>query len=325
MKTKQSNDLAVSYVPVSKLKHASYNPRKFSEEQKQQLIKSIERFGLVDPIVVNKAKNRENIIIGGNFRFRVAKELGYKEVPVVHVSISNIEKEKELNLRLNKNTGEFDLELLKGFDESFLEDIGFASAELDSIFDEDNPEVFDLKKELEKVGVKEVEARVDVVETWQHNDTALALIESNGTEYSFEAYLSREHDGALGLHHYGSDYHSLKEGRGQYDAAHDLASLYTGYTSLERPGVPVLPENAELVEVNDRVARFVYRPAAGLEVEAVIDLETKLMTEEIIYVLNKEGNRFEMTTIRYAERSVIPAEEFEEIFDPTQFEYVQIS
>jgi len=156
---KQSIDLAVTYVPASELKPAPYNPRKFSEDQKQQLAESIKRFGLVDPIVVNDAPGRKNIIIGGNFRFKVAKELGYKDVPVVYVTIKDEAKEKELNLRLNKNTGEFDFELLKDFDESFLEDIGFDSIELDSIFDEDNPEEFDLKKELSKLDIKKVNTK----------------------------------------------------------------------------------------------------------------------------------------------------------------------
>ena len=155
----KKNDMVVQYVTASSLKPALYNPRKHNEEQKAQLIKSIERFGLVDPIVVNGAKERKNIIIGGNFRFEVAKELGFVEIPVVYVSISDEQKEKELNLRLNKNTGEFDLDLLAGYDESFLEDIGFDSGDLDSIFDEDNPEEFDLKKELEKLGIKDVKTK----------------------------------------------------------------------------------------------------------------------------------------------------------------------
>ena len=75
----------------------------------------------------------------------------------MYVHIPEIEKEKELNVRLNKNTGEFDLDLLAQFDESFLQDVGFNSEELDDIFPaEDNPEVFDLKKELEKLNIDEI-------------------------------------------------------------------------------------------------------------------------------------------------------------------------
>ena len=55
----------------------------------------------------------------------VLKELGVKTVPVVYVTIPDKDKEQELIIRLNKNTGEFDLELLAQFDESLLADIGF--------------------------------------------------------------------------------------------------------------------------------------------------------------------------------------------------------
>jgi DNA modification methylase len=144
-------------VPVSDLRAAEYNPRKHSKEQSEQLKKSIQNFGLVDPIICNSAPERMNVIIGGHFRAEVARELGLETVPVVYVNIPDLTKEKELNLRLNKNTGEFDLDLLAQFDESFLADIGFDSEELDNIFpQETHEEQFDLKKELEKIDIQTV-------------------------------------------------------------------------------------------------------------------------------------------------------------------------
>jgi len=144
-------------VPINELQPATYNPRKHSKEQMDQLKESIKRFGLVDPIICNNAQERKNIVIGGHFRLEAAKELGIASVPVVYVNIPDIEKEKELNLRLNKNTGEFDLDLLAQFDESFLKDVGFDSQDMDDIFPaEENPEMFDLKKELEKLDIKNI-------------------------------------------------------------------------------------------------------------------------------------------------------------------------
>lgn len=144
-------------VPINELRASEYNPRKHSEEQAKQLKESIKRFGLVDPIIANSADERKQIVIGGHFRLLMAKELGYQSVPVVYVHIPEIEREKELNVRLNKNTGEFDLDLLAEFDESFLQDIGFSSEDLDDIFPvEENTEIFDLKKELEKLNIQEV-------------------------------------------------------------------------------------------------------------------------------------------------------------------------
>lgn len=152
-----NQNIEVHYVNAEELKLAQYNPRKWNEETSKQLSESIKRFGLVDPIIINSAPNRKNVIIGGHFRFEVAKKLGITQIPVVYVNIPDIEKEKELNLRLNKNTGEFDFNLLAEFDESFLADIGFSSEELDDIFGEDeNPEIFDLAKELAKLKIDEI-------------------------------------------------------------------------------------------------------------------------------------------------------------------------
>jgi DNA modification methylase len=107
--------------------------------------------------VVNSAPVRLNIIIGGNLRWKTAKEMGFETVPVVYVDIPDLEKEKELNIRLNKNQGEFDLELLAQFDESFLADIGFDSEAMDKIFeDELIEEQFDLQKELDKLDIAEI-------------------------------------------------------------------------------------------------------------------------------------------------------------------------
>lgn len=157
-KMTKTNDLVIVQVPIEELNPSEYNPRKWSKEAIEQLKESITRFGLVDPIICNAALGRENIVIGGHFRLKVAKDLNYYEVPVIYLNIPDIEQEKELNIRLNKNLGEFDFEILKNFGEAFLVDIGFSSEDLDQIFEiEDSPEMFDLEKELKKLDIKNIE------------------------------------------------------------------------------------------------------------------------------------------------------------------------
>jgi len=152
--------MKVTYVPVGSLNPSTYNPRKWNEAQTNALKESITKFGLVDPILCNSAKDRMNTVIGGHFRLKVAKDLGFTEMPVVYVSIPDIEKEKELNVRLNKNLGEFDFELLKDFGEQFLGEVGFSTEELDNIFAIDpTPEVFDLKKELGKLNIHDIKVK----------------------------------------------------------------------------------------------------------------------------------------------------------------------
>lgn len=131
-----SANLQISDVPIDQLNPAVYNPRKWSDKQRGDLKQSIKRFGLVDPIIVNKAPKRKNIVIGGHFRLDIAKELGYETVPVVYLNIPNLKKEKELNLRLNRNQGEWDMELLQSFDMDILLDVGFDETDLSSIWDD---------------------------------------------------------------------------------------------------------------------------------------------------------------------------------------------
>jgi len=153
------SELKITNVLINELKPSVYNPRKWSEDKISQLTESIKKFGLVDPILVNSAIERKNIVIGGHFRLKIAKDLGFKEVPVVYVEISDIEKEKELNIRLNKNLGDWDFNLLKEFNQDILGDVGFSSTELDSIFLDEKvilEDTFDLQKELKKLDIENI-------------------------------------------------------------------------------------------------------------------------------------------------------------------------
>lgn len=148
------NNIRIEQVKVSELKPSVYNPRKWDDKIISDMTESINRFGLCDPLIVNGAKERKNILIGGHLRLKVATNLGFKEVPVVYLNIPDIEKEKELNLRLNKNLGNWDEELLKLFDTSMLLDIGFTPDDLNFHFDDVlsiTDDDFNVKEELEKI------------------------------------------------------------------------------------------------------------------------------------------------------------------------------
>lgn len=152
------NTLKIEHITISSLKEADYNPRKMTEKQESDLTESIKRFGLIDPLLVNNYKDRENIVIGGHQRLKIAKKLKFTEVPVVYVSLPP-DKEKELNLRLNKNLGEWDYDLLKEFDTDLLLDIGFDEVDLSNIWDENletEDDNFNIEKELEKAKTTDI-------------------------------------------------------------------------------------------------------------------------------------------------------------------------
>ena len=131
---------------INSLIFAEYNPRQLTKDQYKNLRDSIDRFGLVDPIIVNKNKDRKNIIIGGHQRGKVAKDMKIEVVPCLELDLT-YEKERELNVRLNRNTGEWDMDSLANFfDVDELMDWGFNEKEFNQIL---NIPVSDDKPEME--------------------------------------------------------------------------------------------------------------------------------------------------------------------------------
>ncbi len=142
-----------------------YNPRKLSENEKRDLEKSVKEFGTVVPVVVNIG-SRTNIIIGGEQRAKVYADLGIESIECMVPSRElTLEEEKELNLRLNKNTGSWNEELLKEFDMSLLLDVGFGDDELQNLFDDVDVinDDFDIEKALEET----ITPRVKSGEIWE--------------------------------------------------------------------------------------------------------------------------------------------------------------
>ena len=130
---------------ISELIPAEYNPRYISDEQLGHLKASIQRFEAVEPVLVNMHPDRKNIIISGHQRIKAAKSLGMTEFPCVELSLDR-DKERELNIRMNKNTGGWDWdELANHFDTEELTEWGFTD---DALFGESGTE--DWAREFEK-------------------------------------------------------------------------------------------------------------------------------------------------------------------------------
>jgi len=130
---------------IAELNPAPYNPRKLTEKQKHDLSVSLDRFDLAAPIIIN----RNNRVIGGHQRIDILKTKGVTEVDVrVPTRKLTEAEEKELNLRLNKNIGEFDPEKLIDFDAESLKDVGFSDEEIENLFggdSNDGPITVDIK------------------------------------------------------------------------------------------------------------------------------------------------------------------------------------
>lgn len=135
------------------LKPASYNPRKQlspEDEEYKKISDSINNFGYVDPIIVNK----DMTVIGGHQRLTVLKDLGFKVGDCVIVDIDK-DKEKALNIALNKISGYWDndklTELLKDLNDLNMADMtGFTQPEIDNYLEELNVDKFFREENNEK-------------------------------------------------------------------------------------------------------------------------------------------------------------------------------
>ena len=148
---------------TAELLPAEYNPRKDlrpGDAEYEKLKRSIEQFGYVEPVIWNKTTGR---VVGGHQRLKVLLDMGMTEVDCVVVEL-DAEKEKALNIALNKISGEWDKEKLAllisdlqgaDFDVSLT---GFEPDEIDALFKDSikdgiKDDDFDVDAELQKPAI----------------------------------------------------------------------------------------------------------------------------------------------------------------------------
>jgi hypothetical protein len=109
------------------------NPRRLTNKQAEDITASLRKFGIADPVIINT----DDTIIGGHQRSRMLKmmmEYGGESFVDVRVPDRTLNDDEvaELNVRLNKNTGEFDFEILANeFEMADLLEWGFEAWEFD--------------------------------------------------------------------------------------------------------------------------------------------------------------------------------------------------
>ena len=150
--------LTVEQMPIADLHPDPGNPRRIAEDELAALCRSIETFGLVDPILARRADRR---VIAGHQRLVAARRAGLTTVPVILLDVT-AEDARLLNVALNQIGGEWDADLLArlliDLRATAAQDLtlsGFAEADLQDLltrFDQrekrDRPERFDLEEAL---------------------------------------------------------------------------------------------------------------------------------------------------------------------------------
>ena len=108
MTPRTATRIEIEQVSIRSLHPDPANPRRISDTELESLTRSIQRFGLVDPVI---ARLEGNTVIGGHQRLLAARRLGIETVPVIFLDVSK-EEARLLNLALNRISGSWDEELL---------------------------------------------------------------------------------------------------------------------------------------------------------------------------------------------------------------------
>lgn len=145
-------------LPIDSLVPSPYNPRRISEDAAKGLQSSIEKFGMVQDIVVNRKNNR---VVGGNQRLNILRGMGVEEAPVVLVDLDE-DEEKALCVALNNDRiqGEWTPDLKELLDSITDKDI------LDGLRTDDLVEALSKSKEGGESTIEEVDMRPPPKMVW---------------------------------------------------------------------------------------------------------------------------------------------------------------
>lgn len=255
---------------------SEYNPRRISEEEYDKLSKSLNSFGVVDPIIVNLKNNH---IIGGHQRYDVLHEQYIQDnnkyetlhllrlgdigwvFPDTELTVKSDDHEKALNLALNKISGEWDepklkplLEdlSLKGFD---IELTGFDEPELkeldvkinntqDTVIEDDYEEPEDVETNIEHGDIFKLGNHVLICgDATSKEDLQKLLTTSEGGEIKIDQLLT---DPPYGVNYSGKNefLNNLNKGnRIQKDIENDdIEDYHAFFTRVLNNVIPHLDE-----------------------------------------------------------------------------------
>ena len=131
--------LKIEYVDINSIKPYEKNAKQHPKEQIEQIKKSIEQFGMDDPIGVWKDE-----IVEGHGRLLACKELGMTEVPIIRLDHLSDEERKAYMLAHNKLTmnSDFDIDILTSELDDIL-NIDMSDFGFDLDFEEEEKEIME--------------------------------------------------------------------------------------------------------------------------------------------------------------------------------------
>ena len=212
--------MKIEKVKISELNSPDWNPRYITEEDFNKLKNSIETFGYVDPIIVNKYNMN---IVGGNQRYQALVKLGYEDVDVIFIDEPNLDREKALNIALNKISGDWDTVKLN----SLVEELKMKNFDLDLTgFDE--IELEEIALENESIDIDGIEDDFDEDEFLFEDDYDLNYtikFNSKKDEQSFYVFLDKvnnEYDGNVSTNILDFLEKYIEENPNKYNSEYEL-------------------------------------------------------------------------------------------------------
>lgn len=142
--TEKNATTGVKVVKINDIKPNQDNPRIILDSKFRKLVKSISEFPemlQLRPIIINE----DNVILGGNMRYKAAMELGIKEIPVLYAKGLTKEQQDEFVIKDNVNFGDWDMDILANqWETEQLKDWGIELPVFDvSQLEEENKEPLD--------------------------------------------------------------------------------------------------------------------------------------------------------------------------------------
>ena len=111
-------------IDINLIKPNPDNPRTIDADMFDKLVKSITDFPQmlkIRPLVIDE----NNVLLGGNMRYKALKELGYTKVPTIQIGELTDEQKKEFIIKDNVGFGDWDWNVLANeWDEEKLQEWG---------------------------------------------------------------------------------------------------------------------------------------------------------------------------------------------------------
>ena len=244
--------LKIEYVDINSIKPYENNAKLHPEEQIEQIKKSIEQFGMDDPIGIWKDE-----IVEGHGRLIACKQLGYKEVPIIRLDHLTNEERKAYTLAHNKLTmnSDFDIDLLNdelmSFDTIDMSGFGFDDIfeEFEDNLTEENP--YTAKINIPQYEIKGEEPKIgELFDNTKTNELIEKIKASDITEEQKE-FLIKAAQRHLGFNYSKIAEYYAHQGKEMQELMEESALVIIDYEDAIKNGYAELIEGIESITEYD--------------------------------------------------------------------------